>query len=156
MPVLGEPGVAQTAYAHFVRAKELTNARSLESAVRARELFWLCIAEDPGFAAAWAWLGRCRRFIEKFGSEPSVNLELAKAAFLRALSIEAGLACAHHFYTQLQADCGEAREAMVTSLPEADLKWRGARSLRGTGSGIARPPIRPADKKFGGDREARF
>src|ERR1039457_4000253 len=101
LPVLGEPGVAQTAYAHFVRAKELTNERSMESVVRARDLFWLCIAEDPGFAAAWAWLGRCCRYIEKFGSEPSVSLELARAAFRRALSIDPSLACAHHFYTQL-------------------------------------------------------
>ena len=116
LPVLGEPGVEQTAYAHFVRAKELTNDRSVESAVRARDLYWLCLAEDPGFAAAWAWLGRCCRFIEKFGSEPSISLELAKAAFRRALSIDPSLACAHNFYTQLQADCGEAREAMVRLL----------------------------------------
>ena len=116
LPVLGEPGVAQTAYAHFVRAKELTNERSMESALRARDLLWLCLAEDPGFAAAWAWLGRSCRFIEKFGSEPSVSLELARAAFRRALSIDPSLACAHHFYTQLQADCGESREAMVRLL----------------------------------------
>ena len=54
LPVLGVPGIGQRVYATFVRAKELTNERSLESMVRARDLYWLCIAEDPEFAQAWA------------------------------------------------------------------------------------------------------
>jgi tetratricopeptide (TPR) repeat protein len=113
LPVVGEPGVQRTAYASFVRGKELAAERSLESILRARDLFWLCLAEDPSFAAAWAWLGRCCRMLEKFKSGPSMNLDLAVAAFSRALAIDPDLACAHHFYTQLQADLGHAEQAMA-------------------------------------------
>ena len=111
--VLGEPGVDQAAYGNFVRAKELITERSLDSMLRARDLCLLCIARDPAFAPAWAWLGRCCRFIEKFSGESSVNLELAEAALRRSLSLDPDLACAHHFYTQLQADLGQAQDAAV-------------------------------------------
>src|SRR5262245_55534830 len=58
MPVLGEPGIQQATYATFLEAKQLATFRSLESMARARDLFSLCVADDPNFAAAWAWLGR--------------------------------------------------------------------------------------------------
>jgi len=113
MPVLGEPGIEQAAYATFLKAKELATFRSLDSMAAARDLFSLCVAQDPMFAAAWAWLGRCSRFLEKFKAGPSVNLDLAQAALRRALAIDPHLACAHHFYTQLQVDLGESREAAI-------------------------------------------
>lgn len=113
IPVLGEPGIDQATYATFLQAKELAAFRSLESMARARDLFSLCVASDPMFAAAWAWLGRCCRFLEKFKAGPSVNLALAEAALRRALAIDPHLACAHHFYTQLQVDLGQSRDAMV-------------------------------------------
>ena len=115
----GEPGVQQAAFATFVRAKELTRERSLETMMRARDLYWLCLAQDPGFAQAWAWLGRCCRFLDKFGIESSVNMELAQAAFHRAFAIDPDLASAHHFYTQLEADLGQAQQAMVRLLKRA-------------------------------------
>jgi tetratricopeptide (TPR) repeat protein len=111
--VLGEPGVDQAAYGNFVRAKELITERSLDSMLRARDLCLLCIASDPGFAPAWAWLGRCCRFIEKFTGQDPLNLELAQAALRRALILDPDLACAHQFYTQLQADLGQSQDAMV-------------------------------------------
>ena len=46
MPVQGEPGIAREIYEKFPRAKELTVQRSLESTTRARELYWLCLAEN--------------------------------------------------------------------------------------------------------------
>jgi DNA-binding winged helix-turn-helix (wHTH) protein len=113
VPVLGEPGVKKSAYASFVRGKELAAERSLESIQRARDLFWLCLADDPLFPPAWAWLGRSCRMLEKFKAGASINLELADAAFRRALAIDPDLACAHHFYTQLQADMGHALDAMM-------------------------------------------
>ncbi len=113
LPVLGEPGVRQAAYASFVRGKELAAERSPESIFQARDLFWLCLANDPNFAPAWAWLGRCCRMLEKFKDGQSINLDLAETAFRRALAIDPDLACAHHFYTQLQADLGQALEAMT-------------------------------------------
>ncbi|MGD0799049.1 MAG: winged helix-turn-helix domain-containing protein [Acidobacteriaceae bacterium] len=123
LPVLGEPGVKAAAYASFVRGKELAAERSLDSVLRARDLFSLCVANDPHFAAAWAWLGRCYRLLEKFRAGPSINQDLAVAALQRALAIEPGLACAHHFYTQLQADSGEAQQAMTRLV--ARLKQQG-------------------------------
>ena len=112
LPVTGEPGVDDRVYATFVRAKQTFTARA--DAVRAaRDLFLLCVTQDPEFAPAWAWLGRCYRFLHKFGVDPALNLELAKAAFDRALTIDPHLAAAHQFLTNWQADSGQAREAMV-------------------------------------------
>ena len=55
-------------------------------APRARPL-WSCrLAEDPTFASAWAWLGRCCWFLDKFSSSSPANLDLAQAAFQRASS----------------------------------------------------------------------
>lgn len=112
VPVTGEPGIKQAAYASFVRGKELLSERSLDSIRAARDLFWFCIASDPQFAAAWAWLGRASRLLDKFNGEASVP-DLAEAAFQRAFVIDPDLACAHHFYTHLQVDSGRAQEAMV-------------------------------------------
>jgi DNA-binding winged helix-turn-helix (wHTH) protein len=113
MPVLGEPGIDQATYETFRRAKALVETKSLDAMKQAQELFSVCVAADPSFAAAWAWLGRTARFLDKFRHETPTNLDLAQAAFRRALAIDPDLACAHHFYTQLQVDLGESREAMV-------------------------------------------
>ena len=106
LPVLAEPGIEQPVYATFLRAKELMALRSLDSMTQARDLLSMCVADDPSFATAWAWLGRCCLFLEKFKDERSVNLELAQAALRRALAIDPHLACANHFYT---AAAGEPR-----------------------------------------------
>jgi len=92
VPVLGEPGIAAPTYASFLEAKALAGVRSLESMTQARDLFAVCVARDPTFAAAWAWLGRCARFLEKFAAGSAVNLDLAEAAFQRALAIDPHLA----------------------------------------------------------------
>jgi DNA-binding winged helix-turn-helix (wHTH) protein len=112
LPVTGEPGVVRAAYEKFARAKELTAQRSLESMWLARDLYWTCLAEDPGFAPAWAWLGRCCWFLDKFSGSSSANMELAHAAFQRALALDPDLACAHQFFTFVQVDTGHADEAM--------------------------------------------
>lgn len=111
LPVTGEPGITQDAYASFVRGKELLAERSPDAVVRAQDLFWFCLARDPHFAPGWAWLGRTRRLLEKFGGH-STTPDLAEAAFQRAFAIDPELACAHQFYTQLQVDTGHAQEAM--------------------------------------------
>ena len=65
--------------------------RSVESIVRARDLFTICVADDPQFATGWAWLGRTCRTLEKFkGNQPSA-LNVADAAFRRAFAIDPGL-----------------------------------------------------------------
>jgi DNA-binding winged helix-turn-helix (wHTH) protein len=120
LPVTGEPGVARATYEKFVRAKELTAQRSLESMYLARDLYWTCLAEDPGFAPAWAWLGRCCWFLDKFSGSSSANLELAQAAFQRAFALDSDLACAHQFYTFMQVDTGHADKAMCRVLERLD------------------------------------
>jgi DNA-binding winged helix-turn-helix (wHTH) protein len=116
LPVAGEPGVARSTYEKFARAKELTAQRSLESMYLARDLYWTCLAEDPTFAPAWAWLGRCCWFLDKFSENSSANLELAQAAFQRAFAVDPDLASAHQFFTFLQVDTGHADEAMCRLL----------------------------------------
>jgi DNA-binding winged helix-turn-helix (wHTH) protein/tetratricopeptide (TPR) repeat protein len=113
VPVTGEPGVDPGIYESFMRAKALAAVRTIPSMQQARDLCSVCVARDPAFAAAWAWLGRCCRFLEKFNVDASLNRDLADAAFQRALVIDPDLAAAHHFYTQLQADSGRAQDAMI-------------------------------------------
>jgi DNA-binding winged helix-turn-helix (wHTH) protein len=112
LPVSGEPGVSRQTYEKFMRARELTAQRSLDSMLLARDLYWTCLAENPNFAPAWAWLGRCCWFLDKFTHGSSVAPELAEAAFQRAFALEPDLASAHQFYTLLQVDLGRADEAM--------------------------------------------
>jgi len=116
LPVAGEPGVARATYEKFARAKELTAQRSLESMGLARDLYWTCLAEDPLFAPAWAWLGRCCWFLGKFSGSSPASPELARAAFQRAFAIDPDLACAHQFYTFVEVDTGHANEAMCRLL----------------------------------------
>jgi len=112
MPVTGEPGVARATYDRFVRARKLTAQRSLESMHLARDLYWTCLAEDPAFAPAWAWLGRCCWFLGKFSAGAAVNVELARAALQRAFALDRDLASAHQFYTFVEVDTGHAADAI--------------------------------------------
>ena len=112
LPVLGEPGVPRAAYERYARARELSAQRSMESMQLARDLFMTCLAEDPEFAPAWAGLGRCCWFLDKFGGSSAANADLAQAAFMRAFAIDPDLASAHQFYTLVQVDTGHADEAM--------------------------------------------
>ncbi|HEY4763551.1 MAG TPA: winged helix-turn-helix domain-containing protein [Candidatus Sulfotelmatobacter sp.] len=112
LPVSGEPGVRRETYEKFIRARELTTQRSLESMLLARDLYWTCLAQNPNFAPAWAWLGRCCWFLDKFTHSSSVIAELAEGAFQRAFVLDPDLASAHQFYTLLQVDLGRADVAM--------------------------------------------
>src|SRR5580692_8002267 len=116
LPVAGEPGVARATYEKFARAKELTVQRSLESMCLARDLYWTCLAEDPTFAPAWAWLGRCCWFLDKFSGNRGANLELTHAALQRAFTLDPDLATAHQFFTFVEVDTGHADEAMCRLL----------------------------------------
>jgi DNA-binding winged helix-turn-helix (wHTH) protein len=112
LPVLGEPGVRSSAYEKYLRAKDLVAQRSLEAMYTARDLYWITLAEEPEFASAWAWLGRCCWFINKFGSSSPEMDELARVSFERAFALDADLAVAHQFYTFLEVDTGRAAQAM--------------------------------------------
>ena len=82
----------------------------------ARDLYLQCLAEDEGFAPAWARLGRCHRVIGKYVGEPALNRQKAEAAFRRALELNPDLPIAHKLFTHLEAETGRAPEAMVRLL----------------------------------------
>ncbi|MEJ5369438.1 MAG: winged helix-turn-helix domain-containing protein [Bryobacteraceae bacterium] len=121
LPVEGEPNIHPNAYARFVRAKELTAELGVDSAIRACELYWTCLAEEPGFAPAWAWMGRTAYRLAKFTDRRETNLALAEAAFQRAFAIDPDLAVAHQFYTALETDTGRAMQALARLTERAAL-----------------------------------
>jgi DNA-binding winged helix-turn-helix (wHTH) protein len=131
LAVTGEPGVAKATYEKFARAKELTVQRSAASMELARDLYWSCIAYDPGFAPAWAWLGRCCWFFNKFGDSHSGNTELTRSVFERAFKLDPDLAAAHQFYTLFEVDTGHAEQATRRLLDRLKLHPGEPESLSG-------------------------
>ena len=112
--------VSARAYEFYLRANHLQRERTVENLVLARDLYRECVEEDPNYAAAWARLGRCYRFLEKFGEEGPQYLELAQWAFHRAFALNPDLSIAHNLYTQIEADMGNAQAAMVRLLARAE------------------------------------
>ncbi len=84
----------------------------------ARDLYLRCIAEDPGFAPAWARLGRAHRLIGKYLEIPALATHQARAeeALRRALEISPELPLAHKLSAHLEAEMGRAQDAMVRLL----------------------------------------
>jgi DNA-binding winged helix-turn-helix (wHTH) protein/tetratricopeptide (TPR) repeat protein len=113
------PGSAR-AYEFYLRANHVQRKRTIENLLLARDLYRECVEEDPDYAPAWARLGRCYRFLQKFGEEGTKNLELAQWAFRRAFSLNPDLSIAHNLYSQIEADLGRAQDAMVRLLRYAD------------------------------------
>ena len=105
------------AYELYLRANELT--RTYEGLPQARDLYERALAIDPGFAPAWARLGRCYRVIGKFMDSAPDSRQRAEAAFLRALELNPRLTLAHKYYAGYEADIGQAERAMVRLLGEA-------------------------------------
>jgi eukaryotic-like serine/threonine-protein kinase len=105
------------AYEVYLRANEAE--RTYANLPRARELYEECVELDPGFAPAWARLGRCYRVIGKY-MEASPDAEArAEEAFKRALALNPKLSIAHKFYAHLEADIGRAPRAVVRLVSEA-------------------------------------
>jgi len=100
------------AYEFYLRANEL-NTAPYDRLKLARDLYEQCLREDPGFAPAWARLGRCHRVIGKYIEDREANAARAEAAFRRALELNPRLAIAHKFYAAFEAEAGRATQAMV-------------------------------------------
>jgi TolB-like protein len=106
------------AYKLYLRANEL--ARTYDGIARARDLYQQCLDLDPGFAPAWAHLGRCDLVIGKYIDGTRDSEAQAERAFRRALELQPRLSVAHKFYANLEAGVGQARRALVRLLGEAD------------------------------------
>ena len=106
------------AYSLYLQANEL--ARNYDQLPQARDLYERCLELDPGFAPAWAQLGRCHRVIGKFIDDSADSAARAEEAFRRALEIDPRLSLAHKFYAHLEAETGQPRAALVRLLGEAD------------------------------------
>jgi DNA-binding winged helix-turn-helix (wHTH) protein/tetratricopeptide (TPR) repeat protein len=103
----------------YIRASQLALKRTPENMALARDLYLACVERDPGYAPAWACLGRCYRFLDKFSPHPGRCLALAREAFERAFALNPDLGLAHTLYSGLQADLGEAEQAMSRLLKRA-------------------------------------
>jgi DNA-binding winged helix-turn-helix (wHTH) protein/tetratricopeptide (TPR) repeat protein len=115
-----EVPVSPRAYEFYLRANHAQLKRTVANVLVARDLYRACVEEDPDYAPAWARLGRCYRFLQKFGQEGPQNLELAQWAFHRAFALSPDLPIAHNLYTQIEADLGNAQTAMVRLLTHAE------------------------------------
>jgi serine/threonine protein kinase/tetratricopeptide (TPR) repeat protein len=105
------------AYEFYLRGNEL--ARTYEGLPQARSMYERCLELDPGFAPAWAQIGRCHRVIGKFIEGTHDSEECAEEAFRRALALNPRLTVAHKLYAYLESDMGHAQRAMVRLLGEA-------------------------------------
>ena len=106
------------AYELYLRGNELV--RTYNGLVEARELYLRCLDLDPNFAPAWAQLGRCHRVIGKYIDASGDSEGRAEEAFKRALSLSPRLTIAHKFYANLEADMGQAQNALVRLIGEAE------------------------------------
>ncbi len=98
------------AYDLYLRANEAAKAFSGFS--HAIGLYEQCVALDPGYAPAWARLGRVRWMVGKFTEGAPEKLAEGRSAIERALEINPDLPLAHNLYTNIQVDQGNAIEAL--------------------------------------------
>src|SRR5882672_7895070 len=99
-----------TAYDLYLRANEAGKVFSGFS--EAIGLYEQCVALDPGYAPAWARLGRVRWLVGKFSGGAEEKLVEGRSAIERALELNPDLPLAHNLYTNIQVDQGHAMDAM--------------------------------------------
>ncbi|HUF70329.1 MAG TPA: hypothetical protein VMM79_16900 [Longimicrobiales bacterium] len=120
------------AYELYLRANQLSVQVSQWGA--ALELYLECLAEDPGYAPAWARAARSHRLIAKYSDDPAVarqHSERAEAAFRRALELNPDLPLAHSLYADFEVDTNRAEQAMVRLLGRLDASGPHADLLAG-------------------------
>jgi TolB-like protein/tetratricopeptide (TPR) repeat protein len=112
--------VAATPHAHELYLRALEAVRDYRRFVDVRDLFVRCVEEDPGFAPAWAQLGRCNRLIGKYLGDREENTRKAEEAFARALEADPELPLAHKYLAHHEAETGRATEALTRLLRVAE------------------------------------
>ena len=111
------PGSAE-AYELYMRANQLmTDSAHWQDACA---LYEKAVQLDPGYAPAWAQLGRVRRVLAKWGGEAGTGLlPLAQAAFARALDLDPDFSLAIDLGAYVDAELGQAPQAMEHLLQRA-------------------------------------
>ena len=99
-----------TAYDLYLRANEA--AKVFSGFSEAIGLYEQCVALDPGYAPAWARLGRARWLVGKFTEGAAEHLAKGRSAIERALELNPDLPLAHNLYTNIQVDQGRAIDAL--------------------------------------------
>jgi DNA-binding winged helix-turn-helix (wHTH) protein/tetratricopeptide (TPR) repeat protein len=117
--VLRDVPASAGAYEYYLRGAHVERQRTIENMCIARDLYRKCLEEDPDYAPAWARLGRCYAFLDKFDPDGRGPSELSQWAFRRAFALNPDLPLAHNYYTQIEADSGHAQRAMVRLLGQA-------------------------------------
>lgn len=104
------------AYEYYLRGNQFSHDAKQWTA--AHDLYQRCVEADPGFAPAWARLGRIHHVMSKYlpnGGKEGMNK--AEAAFRNALELNPELPIAQKFYAQLEVDLGRASDAMTRLIP---------------------------------------
>jgi eukaryotic-like serine/threonine-protein kinase len=107
------------AYQLYLRATHIGEGASTPARLNAaRELFRRCVDLDPGYAPAWARLGRVYRVLAKYAhGNVEEDRRAAEEAFRKALELNPELPLAHSLYTYFEIEeHGAACEAMVRLL----------------------------------------
>ena len=99
-----------SAYDLYLRANELERDR--RNILPALELHEQCVLKDPGYAPAWARLGRSRWLADKYVEGSAEKLSAAESAILKALALNPDLPLAHWVYTPIQVERGKALDAL--------------------------------------------
>jgi DNA-binding winged helix-turn-helix (wHTH) protein len=109
-------------YDLYLRANQIAIAldRTIENIALARDLYAECVRKDPGYAPAWARLGRCHRLLQKIQPGSSMDGTAALQAVERAFALNPELGIAHNVCTPIQTDTGQAEAAMVRLLRRAE------------------------------------
>ncbi len=109
-------------YDLYLRANRIAIAldRTVENIALARDMYAECIRQDPGYAPAWARLGRCYRLLQKIQPRSSMDGTAALQAVERAFALNPDLGIAHNLCTLIQTDAGQAKAAMVRLLRRAE------------------------------------
>jgi len=108
------------AYEFYLKANQL--ALDPDSWGVARNLYRQCVDDDPGYAPAWARLGRMNRVLAKYvaGDPRAADWRRdADDALHRALELNPDLPLAHYLAAQIDVDRGEAERAMVRLIERA-------------------------------------
>jgi TolB-like protein len=141
------------AYELYLRANELSH-RGVDWA-GARDLYQAALAEDPGYAPAWAQLARCHRLMAKYDTMASrpANFADAEAALHRALELNPELDLAHSYSALLETELGRAGDAMERLLARLDVRPRNVDVLAGLVHVLRYCGL--LDESFQADRSAR-